>query len=46
VADKTGSIEAGKLANLVLTTGDWEKPDTKVKHVFVAGKKHDIPEGN
>jgi hypothetical protein len=46
VADKVGSIEVGKLANLVLTTGDWEKPDTKVKHVFVAGKKHDIPEAN
>lgn len=46
IADRAGTIEVGKLANLVLMTGDWEKPDSKIKHVFVTGKKFDIAEGN
>jgi len=46
VSDKVGSIEIGKLANLVLMTGDFDKADSKIKHVFVNGKKFDIAEGN
>ena len=45
ISDKVGSIEVGKLANLVLMTGDWEKADSKIKHVFVTGVKFDIAEG-
>jgi hypothetical protein len=46
VSDKVGSIEVGKLANLVLMSGDFDKADSKIKHVFVNGKKFDITEGN
>ncbi len=46
VGDKVGSIEVGKLANLVLMSGDFDKSDSKIKHVFVTGKKFDISEGN
>jgi hypothetical protein len=42
VADKLGSIEAGKLANLVLMTADFTSADAKVKSVFVSGNKFDI----
>lgn len=38
VADRLGSIEAGKIANLVVTDGDPLEIRTNVKHVFVAGK--------
>ena len=37
-----GSIEKGKIANLVLTTGDIFAPNATVKHVFVDGRKFDI----
>lgn len=38
VADQLGSIEKGKIANLIVTSGDLFAKDTKVKHVFVDGK--------
>lgn len=37
VADRMGSIEVGKLANLVLTSGDLFDEKAEVKHVFVHG---------
>jgi hypothetical protein len=37
-----GSIEKGKIANLVLATGDIFTPNTVIKHVFVDGQKFDI----
>jgi imidazolonepropionase-like amidohydrolase len=37
VADKLGSIEAGKVANLMVTTGDPLDVRTQVRHVFVRG---------
>jgi imidazolonepropionase-like amidohydrolase len=46
VGDKVGTIEVGKQANLVLMTGDFDKSDSKIKHVLVNGKKFDITEGN
>jgi imidazolonepropionase-like amidohydrolase len=46
IADRAGTIEVGKLANLVLMSGDWELAESKVKHVFVNGTKFDIAEGN
>ena len=45
--EQLGSIEKGKIANLVLTTGDVFDRNTIVRHVFVDGRKFDIkaPEG-
>ncbi|MDP1568456.1 MAG: amidohydrolase family protein [Vicinamibacterales bacterium] len=37
-ADRLGSIDAGKLANLVVTTGDLFEEKTTIAHVFVAGQ--------
>lgn len=39
VSDKVGSIEVGKLANLVVTNGDILETMTKVEHVFIKGFK-------
>jgi imidazolonepropionase-like amidohydrolase len=39
VADRLGSIEAGKIANLVVATGDLFEDKTQVKYVFVDGVK-------
>lgn len=38
VADKIGSIEAGKVANLFVTNGDPLDVRTQVKHVFIRGQ--------
>ena len=43
VADRTGSIEAGKIANILVTDGDLFAEDTKVKIVFVDGRKFEPP---
>jgi len=39
VADRLGSIEPGKIANLVVTKGDLLQDGTQVKYVFVDGAK-------
>jgi hypothetical protein len=44
VADVTGSIEKGKIANLVVTDGDLFDKKTKVKMVFVDGRKYEVRE--
>jgi len=44
VADRMGTIETGKIANLVVTDGDLFAEKTKVKFVFVDGRKFDIKE--
>jgi imidazolonepropionase-like amidohydrolase len=45
VADRLGSIDAGKIANLVVTDGDWFEEKTKVKYVFVDGTRFEpLPE--
>jgi len=55
VADRMGSIESGKIANLVVTDGDLFDERTKIKMVFVDGKRFeprepekpkDAPKGN
>jgi Amidohydrolase family len=55
VADRLGSIENGKIANLVVTDGDLFEEKTKIKFVFVDGKRFeprepekpkDAPKGN
>ena len=44
VADRLGSIEVGKIANLVVADGDLFEEKTKVKFVFVDGRKFEIRE--
>ncbi|HEX8353719.1 MAG TPA: amidohydrolase family protein, partial [Pyrinomonadaceae bacterium] len=38
VADRVGSIEQGKIANLVLTDGDILEARTRVRHLFINGR--------
>ena len=38
VADKMGSIEVGKMANLVVTDGDILEPRTNIKYLFISGR--------
>lgn len=48
VSDRMGSIEPGKIANLVVTEGEIFNEKTKVKHVFVDGRwfeVHEAPPG-
>jgi imidazolonepropionase-like amidohydrolase len=44
VADRLGSIETGKIANLVVTEGDLFDEKTKIKMVFVDGKRFESRE--
>lgn len=37
VADRLGSVEAGKTANLIVTTGDPFETRTKLRHLFIDG---------
>jgi imidazolonepropionase-like amidohydrolase len=39
VADRMGSIEAGKMANLVITDGDILEARTHVRYLFIAGRQ-------
>ena len=39
VSDRMGSIEVGKIANLVVTDGDLFEEKTKIKMVFVDGRR-------
>ncbi len=38
VSDRLGSIEAGKIANLVITDGDILEPRTNIKYLFINGR--------
>ncbi|HUK15503.1 MAG TPA: amidohydrolase family protein [Bryobacteraceae bacterium] len=42
VSDQVGSIEKGKTADLVVTTGDPLEIQTQVKHLYVAGKEVEL----
>src|SRR5260370_40759341 len=44
VADRLGSIEAGKIANLVVTDCDLFEEKPKIKMVFVDGRKFEVRE--
>lgn len=39
VSDRIGSIEAGKLANLVVTDGDLLEARTNVRYLFIGGRQ-------
>ncbi len=38
VADRVGSIEVGKMANVVVTDGDILDPRTNIKYMFIEGR--------
>ena len=38
IADKYGSIEVGKMANIVVTDGDILDPRTNIKYLFIDGR--------
>lgn len=40
VADRLGSIEKGKIANVIVTRGDLFNDNTKIEMIFVDGKKY------
>jgi phosphohistidine swiveling domain-containing protein len=44
-ADRVGSIEQGKIANLVVTDGDLFESSTRVRHVFIDGRPIEITGG-
>ena len=44
VADRLGSVDTGKIANLVVTDGDLFAEKTKIKFVFVDGRKFEVHE--
>jgi imidazolonepropionase-like amidohydrolase len=44
VGDRLGSIEPGKIANLVVTDGDPFNEKTKVKMTFVDGRRYEVHE--
>ena len=39
ISDRLGSIEQGKIANLVITDGDLLEPRTNVKYLFINGRQ-------
>ncbi len=42
VDDQLGTIETGKIANLVVTSGDLLARETRVRHVFIDGREIDL----
>jgi imidazolonepropionase-like amidohydrolase len=42
VADRLGTIEAGKIANLTVTRGDLFDRNTRITHVFIDGRPVDL----
>ena len=42
IDDKIGSLEKGKIANIVLADGDILEMSTNIKHVFIEGKEADL----
>ena len=43
VQDRLGSLEAGKIANLIVVQGDLLADKSIVKHVFVDGRRFEVP---
>ncbi|HEX7315445.1 MAG TPA: amidohydrolase family protein [Pyrinomonadaceae bacterium] len=39
VADRVGSVEQGKIANLVVTDGDILEARTRIRHLFIGGRQ-------
>jgi len=45
-ADRTGSLEKGKIANVVVTDGDLFGERTRIRHVFVDGRPVNLDAGD
>jgi imidazolonepropionase-like amidohydrolase len=43
VQDRLGSLEAGKIANVIVVQGDLLGDKSSVKHVFVDGRRFEVP---
>jgi imidazolonepropionase-like amidohydrolase len=43
VQDRLGSLEAGKIANLIVVQGDLFGDKSAIKHVFVDGRRFEVP---
>ena len=43
VSDRVGTLEPGKIANLIVAGGDLFDAATRIRHVFVDGRKYDPP---
>lgn len=43
--DRLGSLDRGKIANVIVTEGDLFEEKTTIKHVFVNGRPIRIPDG-
>ncbi|HEY7910867.1 MAG TPA: amidohydrolase family protein [Blastocatellia bacterium] len=41
-ADQLGTIEEGKIANLVVTSGDLFARDTRIRHLFIDGNEVEV----
>jgi imidazolonepropionase-like amidohydrolase len=39
IADRMGSLEVGKIANIVVADGDILDPRTHIRHLFISGRK-------
>jgi len=44
MADRLGSVEAGKIANLAVETGEPFAEGSRVTEIWIDGKRHDLPE--
>ena len=45
LSDRLGTVETGKIANLVVTDGNYFAEDTSVRYVFVDGQRFEIDTG-
>src|SRR5690606_15284864 len=43
IENVAGTIETGKLANLVVVAGDIFDPEVRIRDVFIEGVRHEIP---
>src|SRR5207249_555406 len=43
VERQMGTVEAGKIANLVVMSGDFTDAQSQVRHLFVERRKYDFP---
>jgi imidazolonepropionase-like amidohydrolase len=41
-SEQLGSVESGKIANLIIASGDLMSKDTKIKHVFIDGEEIEL----